>query len=187
MIRPYNKQDLFREKDLTPAERLEPARAAIRHAITLLQQFDDKIAHASPLLTDENLQTICDAAEAAYNAAGNAAFLGHSGFEPAPVKTVGWTKRPEQDVYAEARELASSIDRLAYMVDPYEYFNTVGVTEEDIERHVGQIAQDLLHGREDPYIEWLVELSHDENQDPRDRERAAGRVKMILRFIREKL
>ena len=150
MIRPYNKQDLFREKDLTCAERLEPARSTICHAIDLLQQFNDKIAHAYPGLTDENLQTICDAAEAAYNA-------------------------------------ASDVDRLAYLVDPYEYFDVVGTTEEDTERHVNQIAQDLLHGREDPYIEWLVELSHDENQDPRDRERAAGRVKMILRFIREKL
>ena len=187
MIRPYNKQDLFREKDLTCAERLEPARSTICHAIDLLQQFNDKIAHAYPGLTDENLQTICDAAEAAYNAAINAAFLGHSGHEPLPVKAISWTKRPEQNVYEEARILASDVDRLAYLVDPYEYFDVVGTTEEDTERHVNQIAQDLLHGREDPYIEWLVELSHDENQDPRDRERAAGRVKMILRFIREKL
>lgn len=187
MIRPYHKHDLFLEKDLTPAERLEPARAAIRHAIDLLQQFNDTIAHASPLLTDENLQTICDAAEAAYNAAGNAAFLGHSGFEPVPVKTVGWTKHPEKDVYAEARDIAFAIDRLSHMIDPYEYFDVVGTTEEDWERNINQIAHDLLHGGEMPYIEWLVDLSHDENQTEKDRERAAANIKRVLRFIREKL
>ena len=96
-IKPHTKHDIFLDRDLTAAERLEPARITIRHAIQLLEQFNDTIAHAYPGLTEENLQCICDAAAAAYNAAANANGLGWSGYEPIPVATVCWTKPTKRE------------------------------------------------------------------------------------------
>ena len=94
-IKPHTKHDIFLDRDLTAAERLEPARITVRQTVQLLMQFNDKLANAYPGLTEENLQCICDAAAAAYNAAANCNGLGWSGYEPIPVATVewnGWTK-----------------------------------------------------------------------------------------------
>lgn len=96
-IQPHVKHDIFLGRDLTAAERLEPARITIRHAITLLQQFNDRIANAYPGLTEENLQCVCDAAAAAYNAASNCNGLGWSGYEPIPVATVSWNGWHKQE------------------------------------------------------------------------------------------
>lgn len=181
MIRPYEKHDLLLNVDLTAAERLEPARSALRHAYDLLRQCEDTLNHAAPGLSDAKLQVICDAAEAAHNAAMNAAFLGLSGYSPFPVKTVSWTRQ-----YEDARVIAEEIDRLAYLVDPYEYLDTVGASEEDINDHVTKIANDILHGDGEPYLSWLVEVSHDETQDEKDRERAAARASRLIRFLKEK-
>lgn len=82
-----------------------------------------------------------------------------------------------------ARVLASDIDRLAYMVDPYEYFDVVGREESEQAASREQIQADLLAGNCQPYIEWLAGIATDENNDRRDRERAAGRLARVLEFL----
>ena len=78
-----------------------------------------------------------------------------------------------------ARVLASDIDRLAYLVNPCEYNDTV----DDIEDNKAQIVADLLAGDCQGYIEWLTEVINDENNDKRDRQRAAGRLARVLEFV----
>lgn len=90
MIRPYNEYQPVSDTHLRPRERLEPARAALRHAVSLLEQFSRRTESAWDHLSDEELQTICDAAEAALNAAQNAAFLGESGYCPRPIREIRW-------------------------------------------------------------------------------------------------
>ena len=92
MTKPYPKHQAFGD-DLTAAERLHPARVAVLRAIILLQQFCDITENASERLTEEQLQTICDAASAAYGAASNARFLGESDYNPFPVSTIKWNRR----------------------------------------------------------------------------------------------
>ena len=90
MIKPYNKHDYLLERDLSSAERLEPVRTSIQHTIQLLHQFESVTCKASDLLTEDQLLLICKAAEAAYNAAANAAFLGLSGYTHKLVESVKW-------------------------------------------------------------------------------------------------
>lgn len=48
-------------------------------------------------LTDAQLQTICNAAESAYNAAQNCAFLGVGGYNGCPVRMVVWEDAEKND------------------------------------------------------------------------------------------
>ena len=90
-IHPYTKHGITEaEQNRKPAERLEPAREAIRKAICLLVDFEATTAHAWDGLSDENLETICHAAEMALRAAENAAHLGLSGYEPQPLDAIRW-------------------------------------------------------------------------------------------------
>ncbi len=89
-MKPYPKHDFILDRDLTPAERLEPQRATIRFAIKYLKQLDDTLKNASNSLTEEQLETIADAVQNAYNAASNAAFLGTTGYHALPVRSVRW-------------------------------------------------------------------------------------------------
>lgn len=90
-IHPYTKHGITEaEQNRKPAERLEPAREAIRHAICLLVDFEHTTANAWEGLTEENLETICHAAEMALRAAQNAANLGLSGYEAQPIEKVSW-------------------------------------------------------------------------------------------------
>lgn len=89
-IRPYNKHDPIIGRDLTAAERLEPARAALRLAAKLIEQAERTAENASNLLTEAELETVCRAAEQAVRAAENAAFLGVSGYIAHPVERVAW-------------------------------------------------------------------------------------------------
>lgn len=90
MIRPVNKHDYMLDRDLRPRERLSPATSAIRFARQLLEQFERDLERAGDQLTEEQLQTICNAADMAWKAAENAAFLGHSGFHAHPLEAVNW-------------------------------------------------------------------------------------------------
>jgi hypothetical protein len=97
MIRPYKKHQMIPERDISCAERLEPARAAVRHAIKLLEQFSDMTDKAWDGLSDAQLQTICNAAESAFNAAQNCAFLGVGGYNGYPVRMVVWEDAGKND------------------------------------------------------------------------------------------
>lgn len=90
MVHPYNKHDALLDRDLTAAERLEPARAALRYAVKLLEQFERETNHAWDGLSDNQLQIICNATEQAWRAAENCAFLGSSGFEGHILERVSW-------------------------------------------------------------------------------------------------
>ena len=90
MTHPYNKHDYLLGRDLTAAERLEPARVALRWAVKLLEQAETTAGRASDRLTEEQLETVCRAAEQAMRAAENAAFLGVSGYIAHPVERVAW-------------------------------------------------------------------------------------------------
>ena len=90
MTHPYNKHDYLLGRDLTAAERLEPARVALRWAVKLLEQAETTAGRASDRLTEEQLETVCRAAEQAMRAAENAAFLGVSGYIAHPAERVAW-------------------------------------------------------------------------------------------------
>lgn len=85
-----------------------------------------------------------------------------------------------------ARALAADIDRLAYLVDPYEYFDVVGRTGEEISAHVASIAADLLAGNARPYLDWLTEQTNDHNNSEKDRCRAYDRLVRLDNFLAEK-
>lgn len=92
MTHPYNKRDEILERDLTAAERLEPARATLLYATRLLQQFHKDLMSASDNLTENQLEIICNAVDQAWMAAENCAFMGLSGFNAHPLKTVKWER-----------------------------------------------------------------------------------------------
>lgn len=84
------------------------------------------------------------------------------------------------DVYIIANEL----DRLAYLVDPYEYWDVIGGRDEEhMKANVEQIVFDLRAGNWEPYIEWLREIIEDENNDFSDRVRATSRLAHLLDWI----
>lgn len=91
MTHPCKKHDFALERDLTNAERLEPARSTLRFAVQLLEQFSKVTEFASPLLTETQLETICKAVDQAYLAAENCAFMGHSSFNAHALDRVEWT------------------------------------------------------------------------------------------------
>ena len=90
MTKPYNKHDIIAGRDLTAGERLESARATLKWAVRLLEQFSDDTVHTSDKLTEDQLLTICKAVDQAYLAAENAAFLGRSGFVAHALQRVEW-------------------------------------------------------------------------------------------------
>ena len=81
-----------------------------------------------------------------------------------------------------ARQIASDIDRLANLVDPYEYYDVVGRDPEDWNAHVDSITRDLLSGNTQPYIDWLRGVAEDDSNDARDRERARSRMRRIQAY-----
>lgn len=89
---PCPKHDFILHRDLTASERLAPAQICIRFIKDDLESLEYRIKNASNALTEEQLQTICDAVQYAYNAVSNAACLGESGYTPLPVKVVRWEK-----------------------------------------------------------------------------------------------
>ena len=91
MNHPYKKHDEMLGRDLSAAERLEPARAALRYAVRLLEQFERDTTKASDRLSENQLETICKAADMAWKAAENCAFLGTSGFNAHPLERIVWT------------------------------------------------------------------------------------------------
>lgn len=90
MIHPYEKHDAILNRDLSASERLEPARASLRFAMRLLKQFERDLLKASDRLTDEQLQTICNAVDNAWRASENCAFLGNPEFVAHPLERVSW-------------------------------------------------------------------------------------------------
>lgn len=99
-MRVYNKHDYILDRDLRPRERLEPQRKTLEHMRRLIDSLELELANASDLLTEDDLLTIADAVQYAYNAVENAAFLGHSGFYPRPVRAVRWGERSENNAKA---------------------------------------------------------------------------------------
>ena len=91
----YNKHDYMLDRDLRPRERLEPQRSTIKFMRQLLDSLEYELNNASDMLTEDDLLTIADAVQNAYNAVENAAFLGHSDFYPRPVRAVRWGERTE--------------------------------------------------------------------------------------------
>lgn len=86
-----------------------------------------------------------------------------------------------------ARILAADIDRLAYMLDPYEYWDVIGGRDsEHINAHVAEIASDLLAGNGRPYLEWLAEQVKDRNNSESDRCRAYDRLVRLENFLTAK-
>lgn len=92
----YPKHDYILDRDLRPCERLEPQRVEINYMHHLLDSLKNTLNNASDMLTEDELDTIADAVQMAYNAVENAAHLGSSDFVPRPVRTVGWN-RPKCD------------------------------------------------------------------------------------------
>ena len=90
MTHPYNKHDAMLGRDLTAAERLAPARATLRTAMRLIAQAIQTTDAAWNGLTDEQLEIICKAADQAYYAATNCAFMGESGFNAIPLEKIEW-------------------------------------------------------------------------------------------------
>lgn len=93
-IRPLYRHGIIEsERDRKPAERLEPAREAIRKAVALLMDFEQTTSNVWEGLSDEELEAICHAAENALRAAENARNLGLSGYQPSPLEAVSWPRR----------------------------------------------------------------------------------------------
>ena len=82
-----------------------------------------------------------------------------------------------------ARILAAELDRLAYLLDPFEYFDVVGRTGEETDAHIAAIAADLLAGNARPYMEWLAEQVKDRNNSESDRCRAYDRLVRLENFL----
>lgn len=89
-MKPYPKHDHILHRDLTPQERLEPARAGVRFMRRMLDDLDHVLRNASDSLTEDQLKTVCDAVQNAYNAVSNAAYLGDSDYHAFPVKVIRW-------------------------------------------------------------------------------------------------
>lgn len=96
-MRIYPKHDYILDRDLTPRERLEPQRRTISFMRDLLTNLENTLNNASDALTENDLLTIADAVQNAYNAVENAVFLGESGFHPRPVRAVRWGGKAEED------------------------------------------------------------------------------------------
>ena len=60
MSRVYNKHDYILNRDLTPAERLEPQRVELRHSISKLEDSIRWFENAGDRLTEKELQTIAE-------------------------------------------------------------------------------------------------------------------------------
>lgn len=84
-----------------------------------------------------------------------------------------------------ARILAAELDRLAYLLDPFEYFDVVGRTGEETDAHIAAIAADLLSGNGRPYMEWLAEQSVDNCNSVKDRDRAFHCLGRLERFLQQ--
>ena len=93
MTHPYKKHDVMLGRDLTASERMEPARAALRYAIQLLEQFENDTLKTSDALTENQLETVCKAVDQAWKAAENCAFIGNSEFYPHPLERIEWTDK----------------------------------------------------------------------------------------------
>ena len=89
MINPVAKYDELMQCNLSAGERLDPCIVALNFAQRYINQAKDKIRHAAEDLTEEELQTICDATEVVLNAVENLVFLGKSEI-PNPVWPVKW-------------------------------------------------------------------------------------------------
>lgn len=86
--------------------------------------------------------------------------------------------------YEKAHTLAADIDRLAYLIDPYEYWDVIGGRDEvHINAHISSIAFDLMTDNAGPYVQWLSELFNDTNNSERDRARALDNMSRLLDFI----
>lgn len=84
----------------------------------------------------------------------------------------------------DAEIIARELDRLAYLVDPYEYWDVIGGRgEEDIERNIRQILTDLRSGNWEPYVDWLRELIDDDSTAWSDQCRARSRLDHLMTWI----
>lgn len=90
MNHPYKKHDLLLGRDLTNAERLQPAVATLDRAALLIGQFRRDVQNASDLLSEEQLEIIGKAADVILRASENATFLGWQSFDPWPLESVKW-------------------------------------------------------------------------------------------------
>lgn len=84
----------------------------------------------------------------------------------------------ERDSY----DIAQQIDRLAYLVDEYEYFDVVGRTAEEFMGNVRRIAADLVVGKVDDYGNWLWDRSEDATLSEKDRERARAVLNRLIDY-----
>ena len=128
MTHPYNKHDFILDRDLTPAERLEPQRVALRYARQRLEQFERILDNASDRLTESDLSTICEAVDNALAAAENTCFLGISGYHPQPVHAVGMGEERRDPALVNTLH---SYDNGIFVLDDFaeDYANTL--TEEE--------------------------------------------------------
>lgn len=89
--------------------------------------------------------------------------------------------------YETAHAIAADIDRLAYLIDPYEYWDVIGGRDElHINAHVSCVTFDLMTGNAQPYLDWLTEQYTDHNNDEKDRCRAYDRLVRLDNFLAEK-
>lgn len=73
--------------------------------------------------------------------------------------------------------LARDIERLADIVDPFEYSNVVSdIYGGDIEKSINALYNDIVSGKAGYIARWLDELITDPGTDPRDKERAENRL-----------
>lgn len=82
-----------------------------------------------------------------------------------------------------AHALAVDIDRLAYLADPFGYWDVVGRDGESIRAKVQKIEEDFLSGDVEIYIDWLWAMSEDANLSDRDRDRARDRLNRVYDYI----
>ena len=73
--------------------------------------------------------------------------------------------------------LAADIDRLADLVDPFEYRNVINdLYNGDIDKSIKALYNDIVAGKAGYIAQWLNELITDPATDPRDKERAENRL-----------
>ena len=106
MLRPYEKHDLFSDRDRSPSERMGSALGALKVAKDCIERFEATLRHLPNYTSDGILQTLCDAAESVRNAAQNAAYLGKSDYEVKPVESVGYYRNWIEETLQKRFELA---------------------------------------------------------------------------------
>lgn len=85
-----------------------------------------------------------------------------------------------------AYALAQDVERLADLVDPYEYRDYINtVYNGDIAESVNALYNDIVAGRADYIAQWLHDVINNAGTDPRDAERAKNRMARYNEYMKK--